>query len=87
MASYCVSAIIVTYAPVVGRISALEILIMAIISCAGYALNEQIIYFLVKIYDLGGTNPIHVYGGFAGVTSSFILGKKLFPQVALYNSH
>ena len=60
---------------------------MTVIEVFAYALNEIIVYELVKIYDVGGSMPIHTFGAVCGMTICTMISKKLKPTKHMPISH
>lgn len=71
----CAICNIIIYASVVGRIKALEVFFLSVFGTFIYIVNEQLI-FRYAIGDTGFGMRIFIFGAFAGLISSIILGKK-----------
>lgn len=79
-ASYSVAAVLISFGAVLGRVGPLELLIMGLVEIVGYTLNEQIVYELLGVYDVGGSTAIHTFGAYFGLTVSLIIGKMVAPK-------
>ena len=60
---------------------------MGLIQTIFYTLNEELIYNIVKIYDVGGSTGIHTFGAYTGLAASFVLGRKQIPAIILPTSY
>jgi hypothetical protein len=88
-ACYCVASSIIALAAVIGRVNPTELVKIALMHVAGYALNEQIIFTALKAYDTGGGMSIYLFGAYFGLAANFVLSKYAHPTVRperTYNS-
>ena len=70
---YSVAAVLISFGGVLGRLGPFELLIMAVIECFTYVLNEKITYEYLKLNDVGGSTAIHTFGAYFGLTVCFIV--------------
>lgn len=87
LALYSAASMFVNIGCTIGRVGPLEILIMVLFHAVGYAINEVIVYELIKTIDVGGSSAIHAFGAYSGLTISFILGKFVKPQHKPYTNY
>lgn len=60
---------------------------MGSIGIVGYTLNEELVYNVLKTFDVGGSTAIHTYGAYFGLSVSFILSKKCKPSKAAQTTY
>ena len=77
--SYSVASVLIAFGGLIGRIGPKEILIISTIHMIGYTLNEELVYFKIKMIDAGGSSVIHTYGAYFGLTTCLILSSKIKP--------
>lgn len=70
---------LIAFGALLGRVGPFELLIMGVFGVIGYTLNEDIVYNLLYVLDAGGSMPIHTYGAYFGLMTSFIISKKVLP--------
>ena len=73
---FCAGAVLISLGAMIGRISALQLLIMAIVEVVIYHINEGILIYKYEVADVGGTMVIHLFGAYFGLACSFVLGQK-----------
>lgn len=71
----CSIAMLVAYASLIGRIQALEVLIMTAFGAFFYEVNSQLMWRL-GITDIGYGMRIFAFGSFMGLISGLLLGRK-----------
>lgn len=74
--SYAVAGMLIALGALLGRITPAQMLFMGVMGCFMYSLNEHIVYDVLKIIDVGGSIPIHTFGGYFGLAVSLALGRK-----------
>lgn len=74
------TAVLISFGSVLGRIGPFELLLMGLIEVIGYTLNRQLLYGQLGIFDSGGSTAIHTFGAYFGLTVSLILGKVAKPK-------
>lgn len=74
-ADFAAGAVLITYGAVLGKVSPFQIMFVALIETIFYSLNEEI---GLKLYitDLGGSQVIHQFGAFFGLSLSIFLTPK-----------
>ena len=61
-ADFAAAAVLISFGGVLGKLSAFQLLLMTIIEVFLYALNEELLYYSVKLQDVGGSIVIHIFG-------------------------
>lgn len=74
-ADFCAGAILISFGAVVGKCSASQLLVMALIEVVVYHINEAILIYKYKVVDIGGSMVIHAFGAYFGLAASFVLEK------------
>jgi ammonium transporter Rh len=72
-ADFTVAAILISFGALVGKLSPVQYLLMAIIETPIAILVEHLLLNTLQIADLGGSIFIHVFGAFFGIAVSRIL--------------
>ena len=80
LAEFSVIAIMISFCGILGRVGPLMLLIMALVEIIAFTLNNQIVYNILGVMDVGGTITRHVFGAFFGLTVSLILSKVVRPK-------
>ena len=70
---FTAAAVLITFGAVLGKASRLQLLVMAIIECAFFAVNEAIILEFLHISDVGGSILVHLFGAYFGLAVSTVL--------------
>lgn len=76
---YCSASMLITLGCIIGRIGPLEALITSLVHVVGYSLNEVLVSYNVKAFDVGGSMLIHSFGAYQGLAISLILGSIVKP--------
>jgi ammonium transporter Rh len=74
-ADFCAGAILISFGAMLGRVTASQLLVMAIIEVIIYSINESILVIKYGTADIGGSMVIHTFGAYFGLTCSFVLEK------------
>jgi ammonium transporter Rh len=77
---FCAGAVLISMGAMIGRISANQLLLMAILEVVGYSINEAILTYRFQVADIGGTMIIHCFGAYFGLFCSWVLGRKADTQ-------
>lgn len=72
-ADYCLAAVLLTWLACAGRISAFQIVFLAIFQSCLFALNEVILHYSLNTYDLGGTIGVFLFGSCFALAAGIIL--------------
>lgn len=78
---------LIAFGALLGKVGPFELLIMGVFGVIGYTLNEDIVYNLLYVLDAGGSMPIHTYGAYFGLMTSFIISKKVLPIKKVESSY
>ena len=73
-ADFTVTAILVSFGAVIGKASRLQLLVMMIIECVFFAINENVINEYLRVSDAGGSIVLHLFGAYFGLAVSTVLG-------------
>lgn len=76
-ATLAVVAVLVSYGPLVGKISPLQVLVLTVVELVFYCGNK--VYFLESttlqpFLDAGGTITVHLFGAYFGLAASLVYG-------------
>jgi ammonium transporter Rh len=71
---FAAAAVLISFGGVIGKISATQLLVMALFEVLFYCLNAQIAVYLF-ITDIGGSMIIHTFGAFFGLAVSKALAR------------
>lgn len=74
-ADFCSAAVLISFGAVIGRISALQLVVMAAFEVVFYSINEAIGYGRFVVADIGGSMIIHAFGAYFGLTVSYLLDR------------
>jgi ammonium transporter Rh len=73
-------AVMISFGGVIGKVTILQLLLMAIMEIPIYALNEAICTNLIDFSDVGGTISIHLFGAYFGLTICMVRRKNGGPN-------
>lgn len=75
-ALYAVSAVLITFGGIIGKVSPFQLLIVTIIELALHSLNFKVIISgPLSVADMGGTYIDHMFGAYFGLAVAWMLGK------------
>lgn len=69
------ASVLITFGVLLGKVSPLQMLVVALIECVIYSLNVVLGYMVYKVADIGGSMVIHAFGAYFGLAASFAIGK------------
>ena len=72
-ADFSAAAVLITFGAVLGKVSRLQLLIVAFIEIIMFTVNEFILLEELKIADAGGSMVVHCFGAYFGLALSFML--------------
>jgi ammonium transporter Rh len=82
-----VAAVLISLGAVIGKITPLQLVIMAIIEICCHSFNYQVLMRgTMHLMDIGGTYIDHMFGAYFGLAVSFMLGKPRSEPEFGYNS-
>ncbi|XP_028404508.1 ammonium transporter Rh type A-like isoform X2 [Dendronephthya gigantea] len=72
-ADFSAAAVLITFGAVLGKVSRLQLLIIAFIEIIMFSVNEFILLKELKVADAGGSMVIHCFGAYFGLAVSFMI--------------
>ena len=72
-ADFSAAAVLITFGAVLGKVSRLQLLIIAFLEILMFSVNEFILLEELQIADAGGSMVIHCFGAYFGLALSFML--------------
>jgi ammonium transporter Rh len=73
---FLVAAILISYGGIIGKVSPLQLVFMAVVETIFYSINKQCLLLgVVDFVDAGGTINIHMFGAYFGLAVAWIIGK------------
>ncbi|XP_037312765.2 rh family, C glycoprotein a [Pungitius pungitius] len=72
-ADFCVAASLIAYGALLGKVSPVQLMVVTLFGVTLFAVEEYIILDLLHCRDAGGSMVIHCFGGYYGLTISWIL--------------
>jgi ammonium transporter Rh len=75
-ADFGAGAVLISFGAILGKCSIFQLWVMATIECFFFALNGIIIIDLFKVFDIGGSMAIHIFGAFFGLSVSLFYQPK-----------
>jgi len=74
-ADFAAGAVLITYGALLGKVSPLQLMIIATCELVFYAVNESIGVIKYEAIDMGGSMFIHTFGAYFGLAVSFMITK------------
>jgi ammonium transporter Rh len=73
---YAVSAVLISFGALIGKITPLQLIVIAIVELFLHSLNYKcLISGPIHVADIGGTYYDHMFGAYFGLTIAYVLGK------------
>ncbi|NXS69547.1 RHBGB protein, partial [Pandion haliaetus] len=72
-ADFCTAAILISTGAVLGRVNAVQMLLLTLLGVILFTLNEYILLSLMGVRDSGGSLTVHTFGAYFGLMVSRIL--------------
>ncbi|NXM87312.1 RHBGB protein, partial [Oenanthe oenanthe] len=72
-ADFCTAAVLISTGAVLGRVSPVQLLLLALLEVTLCSLNEYILLSLMGVSDSGGSLTIHTFGAYFGLVVSRLL--------------
>lgn len=69
---FCAGAILISYGGLLGKLSPLQMMFVAIFEVVLYSINEQI-GLMLQVTDIGGSMTIHMFGAYFGLAASWVM--------------
>ena len=70
---FTAAAVLITFGAVLGKVCRLQLLVIAVIECIFFAINEALINEFLHISDAGGSIVVHLFGAYFGLAIAFVL--------------
>jgi len=74
LADFAAAAVLITFGALLGRLSPVQMLILAFFEIAFFQVNEWIGLSLFQAVDIGGSMFVHIFGAYFGLACSLVLG-------------
>lgn len=72
---FAAGAVLITYGGILGKVSPLQFIVLAILEVNLFAINENI-GIKMKIADIGGSMVIHMFGAYFGLAAAFLMSPR-----------
>ena len=72
-ADFSAAAVLITFGAVLGKVSRLQLLVIAFIEIIMFTVNEFILLEELEVADAGGSMVIHCFGAYFGLALAFVL--------------
>nr|XP_020466250.1 ammonium transporter Rh type C 2 [Monopterus albus] len=72
-ADFCVAGSLIAFGGILGKVSPVQLMVVALFGVTLYAVEEYIILTLLHCRDAGGSMVIHAFGGYYGLAISWVL--------------
>ena len=72
-ADFSAAAVLITFGAVLGKVSCLQLLVVAFIEIIMFSVNEFILFQHLQVADAGGSMVIHCFGAYFGLAMAFVL--------------
>ncbi|XP_030645751.1 ammonium transporter Rh type C-like 2 isoform X1 [Chanos chanos] len=72
-ADFCVAGCLIAYGAVLGKVSPVQLMVLTLFGITLFAVEEYIILNLIHARDAGGSMVIHTFGGYYGLSISWVL--------------
>ncbi|XP_032378686.1 ammonium transporter Rh type C-like 2 [Etheostoma spectabile] len=72
-ADFCVASCLIAYGAVLGKVSAVQLLVLTLFGVTLFAVDEYIILNVIHARDAGGSMSIHTFGAYYGLCISWML--------------
>lgn len=75
-ADFAAGAVLITFGGLLGKVSAFQMLFLAIIEVFVYSFNEILLYHKLKLQDVGGSLVIHTFGAYFGLAVAWVMSDR-----------
>ena len=72
LADFAAAAVLITFGALLGKVTPLQLLLVAFVEIVVFSVNENILYQL-GIMDVGGSIVVHLFGAYFGLATSWVL--------------
>lgn len=81
---FAAGAVLITFGALLGKVSPLQLLVIAVIEIMVYSANETLGVAELKAVDMGGSIFVHTFGAYFGLACAWVIGPKGTPSRADY---
>lgn len=75
-ALYAISAVLISFGAVIGKVSPFQLVVMTIVELQFHSFNFKVLMTnLLNVCDMGGTYIDHMFGAYFGLAVAYMLGK------------
>ncbi|XP_062403340.1 ammonium transporter Rh type C-like 2 [Sardina pilchardus] len=85
-ADFCVAGCLIAYGAVLGKVSPVQLLVLTLFGVTLFAIEEFIILDVIHAKDAGGSMVIHTFGGYYGLSISWVLYRPNLEQSKRLNA-
>lgn len=71
-ADFCAGAVLISYGGLLGKLSPVQMMFLAIVEVVLYSINEQI-GLMLQVADIGGSMTIHMFGAYFGLAAAWVM--------------
>ncbi|XP_041965439.1 ammonium transporter Rh type C-like 2 isoform X1 [Alosa sapidissima] len=72
-ADFCVAGCLIAYGAILGKVSPVQLMVLTLFGVTLFAIEEYIILNIIHAKDAGGSMVIHTFGGYYGLSISWVL--------------
>jgi len=72
-ADFTAAAVLITYGALLGKTSRFQLLLVVILECIFFAINENILIDFIAIRDTGGSVVVHLFGAYFGLGVALVI--------------
>ncbi|XP_028257551.1 ammonium transporter Rh type C 2 [Parambassis ranga] len=72
-ADFCCAGCLIAYGALLGKVSPVQLMVVTLFGITLFAVEENIILYLLHCRDSGGSMVIHAFGGYYGLAISWVL--------------
>ena len=76
LADFGAGAVLISFGVILGKCSIFQLWVMTTIEVFFYCLNESILIYIFKVFDIGGSMVIHTFGAFFGLSVTWFYQSK-----------
>lgn len=74
-ALFCAGAVMISYGAVIGKVTPLQLVVMAILEVFAFWVNIRLVFGEIEAHDVGGGMVIHTFGAYFGLAATWWLNK------------
>merc|ERR1712137_103179 len=85
---FAAGAVLISYGALIGKVSPLQMIFLAILECLFYSVNESIGAGELVAVDMGGSMFVHLFGALFGIVASYVMtDREAMKQKAMHHPH